>query len=99
MAGLKRCFRCMEAQGFPFRESGNWQMFRANGRSSRRRALIVHPGGRMMGVITTSEQLSKTPGDQAAAFQKLIRGRVLPSGGGSTAAFNTNKGQTRAYPL
>ena len=53
----------------------------------------------MMGVITTSEQLSKTPGDQAAAFQKLIRGRVLPPGGGSTAAFNTNKGQTRACPF
>ena len=52
----------------------------------------------MMGIITTSEQLSKTPGDQAAAFQKLIRGRVLPSGGGSTAAFNTNKGQSAHAP-
>ena len=52
------------SSGLSIRESGNWQMFRANGHSSRRRALIVHPGGRMMEVVTTSEQLSKTPGDQ-----------------------------------
>jgi hypothetical protein len=36
-------------------------------------ALIMHPGGRMIGIITPSEQPTpKTESEQAAAFQKLI---------------------------
>ena len=38
-----------------------------------RGALMMHPGGRMMGVVTPFEQpVPKTQADQAAAFQKMI---------------------------